>query len=192
MAKTVLVDIDDTLADAQPAILAYVNARSRTPLAYEQYSRAHREDKSTDHQRLVDEFMKQPELVLAYPPYHDALAAIQRLHAAGYLIHIASARKEPLHQTTIDWLAHHGFADYVTEIHGRSSKQLGHEFKQEVAAKVQAVAAFDDTQLVAETLANSNVMVYLIDRPWNAAAVVGTNIIRVPSFAAGVTRFLEK
>lgn len=187
---TVLVDIDDTLSDTQVAMLEYINRRSQTPYRFEELTRAHREQDIPEYESLVQEFLATPSLVEQTKPYANALTALRRLHAAGFVIHIASSRREPLHDATVRWLERHGFIDYVDTIHPRSSAHRGHEFKRLVAERIRPAAAFDDTYEVAELLAKSDVPVYLIDKPWNRDERLPRNVVRAKDFADAVSRFL--
>ncbi len=187
---TVLVDIDDTLADTQTAVLQWVNAQSPQQYSYRELTREHREKNSGHYYEMVQQLLNSPD-DLQVEPYTNALEALKQLHRADYEIHIASARKESLHQLTLDWLKRHGFVDYVKQVHPRSSKVRGHEFKVMVAGNVKPEAAFDDTLEVAEALAESGVTVYLIDKPWNTSDNLPQNIIRTPDFASAVSQFLK-
>jgi len=138
----------------------------------------------------VQKYLSQPKLIEKVLPYEDALEAMQKLATAGYEIHIASSRKEPLHQSTIKWLKQHGFDRYIERIHPRSSEKMGHEFKKETAQLTGAVAAFDDTLGVARAMAEVIPMVYLINKPWNQGKLP-ENIIRVSSFTEAVNIFLS-
>ena len=192
MNGTLLVDIDDTLSDTQVAMLRYVNSKSAQPYRFEELTRAHREEAVPEYERLVQEFLADPQLVGQCRPYRTALAAMQQLHDAGYAIHIVSSRREPLHAVTTAWLKEHGFADYVDTIHPRSAQHTGKEFKQMIAGKIKPAAAFDDTLEVAEVLAGTGVLTYLIDRPWNAGEPLPKNICRAETFAAAAADFLNR
>lgn len=187
---SVLVDIDDTLADSQTLMLEFINARSPRRFTREELTRQHREAREPEYEQYVQAFLSDPSHIAESQPFEDALDGMQRLHRAGYSIHIASARRENLHDTTLRWLKQHGFTDFVDRIHPRSSKHRGHEFKRLVAEEIQPVAAFDDTYDVAETLAGLGVATYLIDNPWNVMDSLPDGIIRVPSFNDAVSRLL--
>jgi hypothetical protein len=186
----VLVDIDDTIADAQTVLLEHVNLVSPTKYHHRGLTRAFRERDDNDYNRLVGQLLKQPDIVGSYQPFGDALDAMAELHQAGYAVHIASSRKEDLHAVTLQWLRRHGFADYVTQVHPRSSASRGHIFKVETATRLQAVAAFDDTFNVVEALSAAVPVVYLIERPWNQGEATPVNVKRASSFAAAVNDFL--
>ncbi len=186
----VLVDIDDTIADAQTVLLEHVNRVSPVKYRLEDLTRASRERNDNDYNRLVAQLLRQPDIIGSYLPFADAAAAMKKLHQAGFEIHIASSRKEVLHEVTIQWLRRHGFADFVTRVHPRSSLSRGHEFKVEAATSVNAVAAFDDTFNVVEALSAAVPVVYLIERPWNHGETTPVNVKRAGSFAAAVDDFL--
>lgn len=193
MKKSVLVDIDDTLSDTQVKILEYVNKHSARQYAYEELNSDFREGTAEgyEYNLLAREFLKTNELVRTCPPYLDALTAIKSLHELGFIIHIASSRRENLHDITVDWLKTHGFIDFVTEIHPRQSTLRGVEFKIAAATKTQAVAAFDDTLDVVEALSAVVPIVYLIDKPWNQKPYLPPNVERMPNFADAVNTFIR-
>lgn len=189
---TVLVDIDDTLSDTQHAMLSYINTHGSRQYRFEELTRAHREEGVEEYEELVQEFLSQPKLVRQCRPLQNAIDGLRQLHAAGYEIHIVSSRKELLHETTRDWLADHGFADYVDMIHPRSSRYKGKDFKQVVADRIKPAVAFDDTLEVVEVLAGGGVLTYLINQPWNADGQLPKNVRRAESFAAAVDDFLNR
>ena len=138
-----------------------------------------------------DSFFVSVQLVREIKPYSFALNALKQLHNAGHSIHIASSRKENLHKVTEDWLHEHGFADYIHHIHPRYSEHKGKEFKVKTVIENNITIAFDDTWDVAEALAEADVRVYLIHKPWNKDEQLPKNIIRVDNFAEGVKMFLN-
>ncbi len=190
--QNVLVDIDDTLADTQVAMLRYINQKSKRPYRFEELTREHRERSVPEYDKLAKEFMDRPDLIARCTPCADALDALKRLHGAGFAIHIVSSRREPIHDITLEWLREHGFADYVTEVHPRSSKQSGREFKRLISEKIRPAAAFDDTMEVAEALSQIGVTVYLIHKPWNASETLPRNVSHAETFAAAVNAFLSR
>jgi phosphoglycolate phosphatase-like HAD superfamily hydrolase len=190
MKPAVMVDIDDTLADTQTNLLAYVNARASRPYVYEQLTRRFREGAVAEYNRLVTEYLRQPTLVFAHILLPGSRRSLERLHEAGYAVHIVSSRKENLHEITRAWLVHHGLMAYVTTVHGRSAQVRGNAFKVAVAKATQAVAAFDDTYDVAEALADAGVEAYLMDRPWNQDEPLIPHMHRAESLEAAVDAFL--
>lgn len=186
----VLVDIDDTIADAQTVLLDHVNRVSPVKYCHEDLTRASRESNDNDYNLLVAQLLKQPDIIGSYLPFKDAAAAMAQLHRAGFEIHIASSRREVLHEVTIQWLRRYGFADFITRVHPRSSASRGHTFKVEAATSVRAVAAFDDTFDVVEALSVTVPIVYLIKQPWNYGETMPINVRRATSFAAAVDDYL--
>jgi|ERR1035437_1594571 uncharacterized HAD superfamily protein len=190
MKQSILVDIDDTLAATQNAMTKYVNSKSQRQFFYEEMNREFRESNTPEWSDLIDEYLTKPELVIAIAPYHDALEGIKLLHDAGCEIHIASARKEDLHQVTHKWLDTHGFIDYITKVHGRHGSVRSNDFKLSSAKLSNATVAFDDTYEVAEVLAENGLAVYLIAKPWNQEEPLHPNMKLVSSFREGVDDFL--
>lgn len=187
----ILIDIDDTLAASLRQFLLYINKRSRRKYLFSEMSRDFREGKDKEYDDLISEALADNQLVKRIRPYSFALDGIRKLHDAGHIIHIASARRESLHDTTEDWLRSHGLIDFVHNIHRRSSDQKGKRFKLQVVEEVGITVAFDDTWDVAELLARHGVVVYLINKPWNSNEALPDNILRVRNFGIGVDTFLK-
>lgn len=187
----ILVDIDDTLAQTQKHNLEYIKNTHGKNYKFAEMTRGFREGKNKQYDHLVGKFLKNEQLVREIKPYSFALNALKQLHNAGHSIHIASSRKENLHKVTEDWLHEHGFADYIHHIHPRYSEHKGKEFKVKTVIENNITIAFDDTWDVAEALAEADVRVYLIHKPWNKDEQLPKNIIRVDNFAEGVKMFLN-
>lgn len=192
MSKILIIDIDDTLTNTQREILEYVNAHSDRQYRYEEVDRDIRDDDGSECSRLTQDFLRRPDLVGQIKPIDGAPEAMARLSEAGYELHVVSARKENLHDVTIEWLEVNGFMPYIAEVHRRSTGQRGFDFKVAVANQLGALAAFDDAYEVALALAGLEMGVYLIDRPWNTSKRLEKNMRRVESFAAGVDEFLSR
>lgn len=190
--QAVLVDIDDTIADTQAAIIDFIFRRTgqRVPLEY--FTEAVRRNRFGEYDGLITEFLNTPEAVRDVAPLADARQALKRLHAGGYRIHIMSSRAEPLHRVTEKWFKDHGFADSVHEIHPRSVSVPSSEYKRQVVDRIKPAAAFDDAYDIAVSLASAGVAAYLITRPWNAQRTkLPSGVTRVDSFAEGVECFLK-
>ncbi len=164
-----IVDIDDTIADTQAAIIDFIFRRTgeRVPLEY--FTEAVRRDRSGEYAELVTQFLNTPEVVRDVAPLADARRALKRLRAAGYRIHIMSSRAEPLHRVTEKWLKNHGFADSVHEIHPRSVSVPSSEYKRRLADRIKPAAIFEDAYDIVALLASAGITAYLITRPWNAS-----------------------
>ncbi len=184
-----LVDIDDTLSGTMTALLEYVNERASRHYRYEELNREFRERNEGEYYDLVQEALRAGNLQVF--PLAGALAGVSRLHQAGHEVHIVSARPEDQHKWVRRWLQTYDFSPYITEIHPRPSSQKGSDFKRAVAKRIKPKAAFEDTYELARALAPVCPKTYLIDCPWNRADGLPGGVIRVPSFAAGVERFLS-
>ncbi len=192
MEKAVLVDLDDTLNALQTRINGYVNAQSQTKYHYHRLTSYERESGDPALDEIVQEFLHSPQLVIKSQPFPHALAGVQLLHQNGYAIHITSARKESLHQVTVDWLDLHGMSPYITNVPPRPADIFGPDFKIQVAQKVAAQTIFDDTKRVAEAFAQNMMIVYLIRRPWNKELLADEFIKPYPSFYRAVLGFLKE
>lgn len=186
-----LVDVDDTLAQLQREIIKFVNLHAPRSYTWDDMTYAARTGKNTEYQMLVDSFLSRPELSYRARIFPSVKPALEMLKGAGYKVHIASARKEQLHQTTIDWLSKHNIHAHVDRIHPRFSHQKSAEFKISVAKRINASVAFDDTYDIAQALATSGVKTYLLDKPWNRLETKHQNIVRVKNFKGGVLHLLN-
>ena len=187
-----IVDLDDTLAEAGQAILQYVNSRLPVPVAWRDLTREHREENEGPYYAMVQEFLSDPELVLQYEPSADARPALARLVEASYELHLVSARKEPLHAVTSEWLERNDLAQYFWAVHGRPAAERGSKFKLRIAREVCPVAAFDDTLDVAEALSSAGIHVYLIDKPWNRTSSLPVGVERARSFRGAVDALIGR
>lgn len=185
-----LVDMDDTLVSLQRDILTYINQFCTVPYSWDRLSRDLREGKDEQYQKLVVDFLSQPELSLRARIYPSASQALKSLKDSGWQIHIASARKENLHHVTEAWLRQHQIHHYIDLIHPRFSNFKSTEFKVKVAQKIGATVAFDDTYDVALALAEAGVKTYLLDKPWNKNERLHPNMRRARNFAEAVRREL--
>jgi len=190
--RNLIVDLDDTLAEATRAILHDVNTKLPTPITWHELTRDHREANDGPYFHAVQTFLAEPERLLEYEPCEGAREALDHLAAAGYELHLVSARKEPLHEVTIRWLTRNRFAEFLQAVHGRPSTERGFEFKLRIARELRPIAAFDDTLEVAEALGGAGTRVYLIDKPWNRAPNLPTNVRRAPSFSEAVDDLLRR
>lgn len=189
--QAVIVDIDDTIADTQAAIIDFIFRRTgeRVPLGY--FTEAVRRSRSGEYDGLVTEFLSTPEAVRDVAPLADARQALERLHAGGYRVHIMSSRAEPLHHVTEKWLKDNGFADSVHEIHPRPVSEPSSEYKRRLADRLKPAAIFEDAYDIAASLASAGITSYLITRPWNESRTkLPGGVTRVDSFSEGVERFL--
>lgn len=184
----VMVDVDNTIADTQVAILNYIAERTGERIAPDYFSPDVWGRRDLPISRYVTDFLRSPGLVGKVSPSAGASAALQRLHEAGYEMEAVSSRMMPLREVTTDWLQQHGFTEYFRSVHNRTA-QSSARFKQEVASKERFEAAFEDDPANAIALAEVVPLVYLINQPWN----VGLNhqrITRQGSFAEAVDHLL--
>ena len=189
---TVIIDIDDTIADTQVRILAWINERSERVYTWDEMDRSYREGKQPEYEIYMQQFLADPDLASGVAPYQDALESIKSLHKAGLELHLVTARDTSFDRMTQEWLKAHGFIDYIEHTHHRPAHQHGRDFKREVATALLPLAAFDDTYDVGLELAHGGVYVYLIDKPWNLGEMTPAAMERVPSFSAGVRQFLKR
>lgn len=184
--KVALLDLDDTLAATNRHMLQYGKDNHNSPYRYEQLTRQFRENEPDDWNIVVKGFLTDIAQVEAVEVYPFVPQALNDLKALGYEIHLATARKSLLHPITSRWLEKHGLSQYVDSIHPRPDDVKSTQFKIDVAKKIGATIAFDDTYDIAETLAEFGLLVYLMEKPWNKGEPLHKNMIPVHDFAAAV------
>ena len=185
MSREVLVDIDDTIAQTERAFLQKVNRELGKNIRLSDLTFEGRKNLSPSVQEILDRFFTDKEAILLIPAYPSSLAGVRFLHEAGYQIHVVSSRKSPTRYYSRQWLETHGFGPFIAEVHPRDKNMSGPEFKLTIAQKTQAEAAFDDQIKIARTLAQNNILVYLVSRPWNLELRRFDNVLRVSSFHQG-------
>jgi phosphoglycolate phosphatase-like HAD superfamily hydrolase len=191
MKPTVMVDVDDTIADTQHAFIAYLEATGRGgQYTYAGITRAMRENHDAHYRELVWEFLTHSGTLANLRPLPGCLAALRRLVGAGYAVHITTSRTIEASQLTRNWLEHHGVAELATAVHLRPAEATRNGFKVDMALAIKAVAAFDDAYDAALALAEANVWTYLLTRPWNAKEPLPAGAQRAASFPGAVTQLL--
>lgn len=186
-----LIDIDETLARLQREIQKYARTHHGKHYEWNDFTQHLREDRDPTYRKIISQFLAVPDNSLLATPYPGVCTALGQLKKAGYQLHIASARKENLHDATEQWLTAHRIIPLVDAIHPRPDSLNSHDFKVDIARKIGATVAFDDTYKIAYYLAESGVMTYLLSKPWNKGTPRHANIRRAPSFASAVALHLK-
>jgi 5'(3')-deoxyribonucleotidase len=89
--------------------------------------------------------------------------ALRHLREAGYRPHVITARPLAVRNATRRWLARHGVADCVEEIH---CVEHGLD-KVDLARRLNCLAFVEDNHATAEALGAAGVRSYLLDAPYN-------------------------
>lgn len=111
--------------------------------------------------------------------------ALRHLRAAGYRPHVITARPVCVRNATRRWLARHGVADCVEEIHC-----VEHSLdKVDLARQLGCVAFVEDNHATAEALGVAGVRSYLLDAPYNRVST--RYCIRVGDWRALLADLLE-
>jgi len=188
--KVALIDLDDTLAATSHHMLQYGKDKHNSPYHHEELTRKFREDEPDDYKVVVKDFLANIEQVEAITIYPFVPQALKTLKDLGYEIHLATARKSNLHPITPRWLEKHGLSSYIDAIHPRPDDIKSTKFKIDVAEKIGATVAFDDTYNIAEALAGIGLTVYLIEKPWNKDEPLQKNMILVRNFEDAVDQLI--
>lgn len=191
---TILIDIDNTIAQTQQAYVAYANTKSPAPFVFEEITREYADDMSDPFEALVRDFIMSEDYIStveAISPYTGILQAFQDLYSAGFRLCVASSRIESWHQPTAQWLETHGLSPYIDSLYLRTQDIDSADFKIAIAELTNAHYAFDDSAQTSLILPSIKTF-YLIDQPWNRDAAVPSHIVRVQSFADGVRQLLTR
>lgn len=190
---TVLIDIDNTIAQTQHAYIRYANAFSDKPFIFEEITREYADDINDPFEALVRGFITSKDYkntVEAIAPYPGIREAFELLHSAGFRLCVASSRIEDWHKATAQWLDTHGLLPYVDDLYLRTQDINSSDFKQAVAACCGARYGFDDSASTGKLLDMMDTF-YLIDQPWNRNISLPSYMLRVRSFKEGVLHLLS-
>ncbi len=189
---TILIDIDNTIAQTQQAYVAYANTLSPTPFIFETITREYADDMDDPFEALVRGFITSTDYantVEAIAPYPGILKAFQDLYGAGFRLCVASSRIENWHQPTAQWLETHGLLPYVDSLFLRTQDIDSADFKRAVAELAGVHYAFDDSAHTSSLLPFVKAF-YLIEQPWNRDASALEHVVRVKDFETGVRQLL--
>jgi len=123
--------------------------------------------------------------------YEDCPAVLERLVAAGHELYFITARAERRRYITETWLREKGILDHAKAVHlkpigdfrpeyprGRYDATGSAEYKTRLAKELVLDAFCEDDIVIAKTLADAGIQVFLFDQPWNRD-LVGDRITRV-------------
>ena len=113
--------------------------------------------------------------------YPECPPVLERLAQAGHELHFITARAEKRRPITEAWLRSKGLLGHAKGVHlkprgdfmppatGRYDAKSSAAYKLRVACELGLDAFCEDDELIATTLADGGIRVYLFDRPWNRA-----------------------
>ncbi|HEX9679237.1 MAG TPA: hypothetical protein VGA08_01335 [Candidatus Saccharimonadales bacterium] len=179
--KLALIDLDDTLARTQAAMLRYVNSKSVNKYYFNDLTQEHRLGRPTQYANLIRDFLGRPDLVMKVKPFKQAAAALKLLRTCGYDLELLTARKPNLRTTTGLWLNQHGLDKYFSHVHQRPEKTDGDEYKFQVAKQRRPAFLVDDTLSVAVRLQPLKHQFYLVTKPWNHTQDLPPSVTRIHS-----------
>ena len=123
--------------------------------------------------------------------YEDCPAVLERLVAAGHELYFITARAERRRYITETWLREKGILDHAKAVHlkpigdfrpeyprGRYDATGSAEYKTRLAKELVLDAFCEDDIVIAKTLADAGIQVFLFDQPWNRD-LAGDRITRV-------------
>jgi uncharacterized HAD superfamily protein len=114
--------------------------------------------------------------------YKDCPVVLERLVAAGHELYFITARAERRRYITETWLREKGIFDHAKAVHlkpvgdfrpdyprGRYDSAGSAIYKVRLAKELELDAFCEDDVVIAKTLAEAGVKVFLFDQPWNRA-----------------------
>jgi uncharacterized HAD superfamily protein len=112
--------------------------------------------------------------------YADCPAVLEQLVAAGHELYFITARAERRRMITETWLREKGLLDYAKAVHlkpvgefrpdyprGRYDAEGSAQYKTRLAQELRLGAFCEDDDLIAVSLAEAGIRVFLFDHPWN-------------------------
>ena len=123
--------------------------------------------------------------------YEDCPAVLEQMVAAGHELYFITARAERRRYITETWLREKGILDHAKAVHlkpigdfrpeyprGRYDATGSAEYKTRLAKELVLDAFCEDDIVIAKTLADAGIQVFLFDQPWNRD-LVGDRVTRV-------------
>ena len=123
--------------------------------------------------------------------YEDCPAVLEQMVAAGHELYFITARAERRRYITETWLREKGILDHAKAVHlkpigdfrpeyprGRYDATGSAEYKTRLAKELVLDAFCEDDIVIAKTLADAGIRVFLFDQPWNRD-LVGDRVTRV-------------
>jgi uncharacterized HAD superfamily protein len=113
-------------------------------------------------------------------PYEDSPAVIERIAAAGHELYFITARAERRRVVTETWLREKGLIQHARAVHlkphgdfdpgvppGRYDATSSAKYKVRLATELELDAFCEDDVLIARSLAEAGIKVWLFDHSWN-------------------------
>lgn len=192
-ATTILIDIDNTIAQTQRAYIAYANEMvGDARFIFEDITKEYSDNINDPFEALVRNYLTSSnyaQTAEAILPYVGILEAFQSLHLHDFRLCIASSRVENWHEPTVHWLDKHGLLPYIHQIYLRTSDVPSIDFKQQSVIATDATIVFDDSFETAKVLASLK-RYYLIDQPWNRQVPELPYVRRTKTFTSGVRELI--
>ena len=177
------IDLDDVVAECAVPYLRAFAERFRLEIPEEQLGwqtlsaieTVSGEDKDRFRRELYDsQFFSQLE------PYADCPDVVERIAAAGHEIYFITARAELRRVVTETWLREQGLIQHARAVHlkphgdfdptappGRYDPTSSAKYKVRLAKELELEAFCEDDVLIARSLAEAGIRVWLFDHTWN-------------------------
>jgi len=192
------IDLDDVVAEcAVPYLRAFAERfRLELPdedLGWQTLSRIQEvsgEEKDRFRIALYDgKFFSELE------PYEDCPAVVERMAQVGHELFFITARAERRRVVTETWLREQGLIQHAKAVHlkphgdfdptvppGRYDATSSATYKVRLATELELDAFCEDDVLIARSLAQAGIKVWLFDHPWNRE-LRHENITRVATWS---------
>ena len=191
------VDLDDVVAEcAVPYLRAFAD-RYRLELPDEDLgwqTLARIEDVSGEEKDRFRIALYDGKFFSDLEPYEDCPAVVERIADAGHEIYFITARAERRRVVTETWLREQGLIQHARAVHlkphgdfdpgvppGRYDATSSAAYKVRLAKELDLDAFCEDDVLIATSLAEAGIKVWLFDHAWNRD-LAHPNIIRVATW----------
>jgi uncharacterized HAD superfamily protein len=191
------IDLDDVVAECAVPYLRAFAERFRLEIPEEDLGwqtlsaidAVSGEEKDRFRRELYDSaFFSQLE------PYEDCPDVVERIAQAGHEIYFVTARAELRRVVTETWLREQGLMQYARAVHlkpygdfdptappGRYDPTSSAKYKVRLAKELELEAFCEDDTLIARSLAEAGIRVWLFDHAWNRE-LAHPNITRVTTW----------
>jgi uncharacterized HAD superfamily protein len=188
------IDLDDVVAECAVPYLRAFAERFRLELPEEDlgwHTLARIEEVSGEEKDRFRLELYDGAFFSELEPYEDCPDVVERIAAAGHEIYFITARAERRRVVTETWLREQGLIQHARAVHlkphgdfdptvppGRYDATSSATYKVRLATELGLAAFCEDDVLIARSLAEAGVRVFLFDHSWNRE-LAHPNITRV-------------
>lgn len=166
----IAVDIDNTLANTQEAIINYVEHKSGKKIDRSRLETELRDNEEQWYGAYTKQFIYSTDYintVHTIKPYKTSLSALAVLGSHG-AIYLVSSRINNWHEPTIKWLDEYNLTGSLSGVYLRDQSEGSLTYKRRIFTELDIHYIFDDSIDIAFGVRDIAKRVFLINQPWNA------------------------